>query len=53
MKRVNPTANQTEEAFERIKKNTDSNVDAARMLFNMHNNDEKEPQLARAEFSKM
>ena len=38
MRRVNPTAHETEEAFEIIQKSKpDSNVDVARILFNMHN----------------
>ena len=50
--RINPTANQTEEAFERFQKNADSNVDTARMLFNMHNKYVTDPQTARVELSK-
>ena len=40
MKQVNLSANQTEEAYERIsKRKTDASADVARMLFSMQNNE--------------
>jgi len=38
IKKVNPSTNSTEEAYERICKLKNSNIDAARMLFDMHHN---------------
>ena len=49
VKRLNPSALKTEEAFERINKKSD--VDVAHMLLNMQTNGSLEPQTARVELS--